>query len=83
MIIKILFGQMKESYAEQYAPEALCCVDEYTDEDNPEFFEKECEKVIKLYGRDYVSSKIIEIEVNQDKIRELFLNNPKIDGYIK
>ena len=39
MIIRMLFVQTKEDYNGQYAPELLASVDEYTDTENPGYFE--------------------------------------------
>lgn len=82
MNLKVLFIQREESYEEEYAPEALCCVDEWSDEDNPKWFENQCQEELKKCGEDVIAYKVIEIEVDQDKIREILLNTPNIKGKI-
>jgi hypothetical protein len=82
MIIKVLFIQRIESYPEEYAPEALLCVDEYTYDDNPEWFEGECKKILKEYTIDIVSSRVVDIEVSQEQLRKILLECPTIKGDI-
>lgn len=71
MILKVLFIQRKESYEGQYAPEALCCVDEYAEEENPTWFQDQCKKELEVVKNDIISSKIIEIDIDQSKIRKI------------
>lgn len=65
MKIKILFAQRK--YGDQ-APEALAVVDEYTDDENPDYFKGECEKQLKALGDECDSHRIIEINVSDEGI---------------
>lgn len=82
MILKILFIQRKEDYPEEYAPEALVCVDEYADEENPKWFEEECEKLLKEVKNNIVSSRVVNIAVSEEMIRKILLEHPTIEGKI-
>lgn len=81
MKLKCLFFQRDETYEGQHAPELLCAVDEYTDDDNPEWFVNEQkEHEAWMVGKGVV--RVIEIEVDQDSIRRMLTKQPKIDGTI-
>lgn len=41
MKILILMGQRKEDYEGQYAPEALACMSEYDNSDNPDYLREQ------------------------------------------
>lgn len=83
MILKVLFIQRKCSYDGEFAPEALCCVDEYSIEDNPEWFETEVNRQITCCEEDISSHSVIEIEIDQEKLSSILNNNPTIQGEIK
>jgi len=82
MILRCLFGQMRESYEEEHAPELLLAWDEYCVDTNPEGFEDECKRVMSALT-DYVAYKVIDIEVDGRQIRKLLLDTPKMKGDIK
>ena len=84
MKLHILFGQRKESYEGEHAPEALLCWDEYSVEGNPEGFDKEVEETKKACEPDsFMAMRVIEIEVSQDRIRKLLVDTPVVHGDIK
>lgn len=83
MNLHILFIQRKESYHEQYAPEALVVWDEYSMEANPEGFEEACEKALKDAGDEVMASTVVVVSVNQAAIRERLVGHLKLDGKIK
>lgn len=74
MILKVLFVQQPENYEGQYAPEALVVMDEYSYEENPEWFHKECESALKKRSP-IKASAVIDLEINQTAVREI-LNGP-------
>lgn len=82
MILKVLFIQRHESYEGQYAPEALCCIDEFSYEENPNWIHTQVEEELNMLGNDVRSNKIIDIEVDPYEIRKILLNNPVITGKI-
>lgn len=84
MLISILFIQRKESYEDEYAPEALCCIDEWQLEDGAgKWWQEECDKQLKQAGDDIIAHKIIDVEVDQNQIRSLLVGKSKINGEIK
>ena len=68
MRLSILFGQRKEHYEGEYAPEALLVWDEYARDYNPEDFDEALEKAKAEQGDGMQAFKVIDIEVDQDKI---------------
>jgi len=82
MKIKVLFGLRKESYAGQYAPEALVVVDEFTDEENPDYFDEAARKSRSKYD-EWMSFAVVEIGIDQEEVRRRCLNlQPTIPGTI-
>jgi hypothetical protein len=81
MIIYILFAQRREAYPGQYAPEALATMNEFDYEENGQWLHtklEECEK-----SDEYVALKILGVDVgSQDKLRELLVGAPTIEGTI-
>jgi hypothetical protein len=73
MEITVLFIQRKESYEGEYAPEALIVADEYTMDDNPEFFDEEVKRILEE-DSDISGHTIVLFEVDQDLIRSLCFN---------
>ena len=83
MRLSILFGQRKEHYEGEYAPEALLVWDEYARDENPEDFDEALEKAKAEQGDGMQAFKVIDIEVDQDKIRKLLVGAPVLQGTIK
>lgn len=82
MIIKCLFFQRNEDYYDgEYAPEFLVGVDEYSNEENPEWFVERCEKE-KESLKDEGVFRVIDIEVSQDQIRSLLIDDPTVKGKV-
>lgn len=81
MILKVLFGQRIESYAGEYGSEALEIIDEYTEEENPDFLTNK----LKEYQKQdiFESLAIVEIEVDENKINSFLRPINKIKGEIK
>lgn len=71
MKLRILFGQRKENYPGQYGPEAILCWDEFCIDENPAEFDKQVETTTEDLKSDFSSFRVIDIEVNHDKIRQM------------
>lgn len=82
MTLKCLFIQRKEMYEGELAPELLAAVDEFTYDQNPEDHEAYFKEQLDEVKDEIVSHRIIEIEIDQDKVRRLLLNTPIITGEI-
>lgn len=82
MKLHVLFGQREEAYEGQYAPEALVCWDEFGIEENPEGFENDCDTYLEEHGDKFVTTKVIQIEVDGDEITRLLTDTPTIEGTI-
>jgi hypothetical protein len=83
MYLHILFGQRKESYSGEYAPEALLCWTEYDIEENQAGFDRAVEIAQAEAKRDgFISTKMIQVQVNQAGIRALLLEPATIAGDI-
>ncbi len=85
MIIHILFGQRKEQYEGQYAPEVLVAWDEFCIDENPDGWTKATEKAkTDEYSKEFVAFRIVRVAVNGHEIRNLLLASvPVIRGQIQ
>lgn len=66
MIIYCLFGQRKESYEGQYAPELIDSVDEYTNDENPDYLNNRFE--LERKNPEFSNIAIIPIEISQKEV---------------
>lgn len=82
MKLHILFGQRKQSYDGEHAPEALVCWTEYDRDENPDGFDKACEEAEAKYGPEFSAFRIIDVEVDGDKLDRLLNGRPKIKGEV-
>ena len=80
MEIICLFAQRKCRYDGEYAPELLAAIDEYGDDDNPEFIDEAKEKADK--DNSFVFSKIMTITVPDKEFNDIFFGNIVIKGSI-
>lgn len=82
MIIKSLWIQRKCDYPDQYAPELIAAIDEYGNDDNPDYIDDEYKKALQeqLNG-EYVSITIIDIHVPEIDINKA-LSIPLVVGKI-
>jgi len=69
MEIRVLFIQRVERYPNELAVEALAVEDEYTREENPEWFKEECLKQLELAGDDVAGSAVVAFKVDEVEIR--------------
>ncbi len=81
MKLYILFGQRKESYYGEYAPEALEVIDEYCHDENPEYIKNKLEEFSQETYQ-FESVKIIPVEVNQEVISRRLRDTDVIKGVI-
>jgi len=65
--LHILFGQRVQSYPGQYAPEAIAIMDEWAEEENPDWLVEQKEAVDA--SNDFEVTEIITVEVSLDAIR--------------
>lgn len=81
LILKVLFGKQKESYKGEYASQALEIIDEYVEEENPDFL---TDKLKEYQKQDiFESLAIVEIEVDEEKIKSFLRPVNKVEGKIK
>lgn len=85
MKLHILFGQRKERYEGEHAPEALVCWDEYSVEENGEGFDEACVAARKSNGGEeaFAAFRVIDVTVDGDKIRDMLVGQATIIGTIK
>jgi hypothetical protein len=69
MKLYVLFGQRHCRYEGEYAPEALAVIDEYGDEDNPEYMQEQL--ATNQASKDFAFLRVIALDVNGAKITEL------------
>ena len=70
MKLFILFGQRKQRYDGEYAPEALLCWDEFSVDANPEGFAAEIAGTKEKYNEDFSAIRMFHIEINGNQIAE-------------
>lgn len=76
MFIKALFIQRKERYEGEYGPELIDAVDEYTDDENPSYFEEKVKKAQEnVASGEYAGMSVVRINVDQDEIRRRCLGD--------
>lgn len=84
MLLKVLFIQRKESYEGEFAPEPLVVVDEFTHEENPEWFEKKCGEELAALSGEILGHAVVDIDVDQDELRRRCLgHHPILKGVIQ
>jgi hypothetical protein len=82
MNLHILFGQRKQRYDGEYAPEALVCWTEHDIDENPAGFEDACEEARKEYGPEFSAIRVIIVAVDNYKIDRLLNKAPTVEGEI-
>lgn len=61
MLVKVLFGQRKETYKGEYCPEALAVMTEYDDDENPDYLTEQLAKYEA--SNEFESLKVVDIDV--------------------
>jgi hypothetical protein len=80
MLLKVIFGQRKERYEGEHAPEALDVMDEYSYEENPDWLNQKLET--HRLNTDFERFEIIEIEVSIVDILNILRPNTNIQGKV-
>ena len=75
MKIKCLFGMRSNGYG----IELMVAWDEYCIDENSEGFEEDCKKAKASWGSDLETTRLVDIEVDEDDLRSLFFPN-KMSG---
>lgn len=84
MNLKVLFIQRPNSYPGENAPEVLECVTEFDYEDNPEYFDNRVAEAIKeKEAGEYANVRVIDVEVDQDKISSILNESPLVRGKVQ
>jgi hypothetical protein len=83
MDLHILFGQRKESYDGEHAPEALVCWTEYDVDENAEGWQEAVAKAKAENGEHMLAMREIRVTCDGDHIRRLLLGSPAILGTVK
>ncbi len=83
MDIHVLFGQRKEDYPDQYAPEVLTAWDECSIDDNPSGWEDEVESLKKQHAECMAAMRVIVLKVDGDDIRKALLEPPTLKAEIR
>lgn len=81
MIIKVIFGQRKESYLGEYAPEALEVMDEYRYSENPDWLNGKYSEYEA--SKDFSSLRIIDIHIDNETLVGILNVTPAMTGKIK
>ena len=80
VILITLWGQRKESYKGQYAPELIAAIDEYGNEDNPAYLSVEEDKAQR--SKEFTHIQYITIELNETAFQKQLYGEP-LKGEIK
>jgi len=74
MIIRLLVGLMHEDYPEQFAPEVLMAVDEFTHEANEDHWEAEKKRVLADgYDKNFHTIGEVHLRVDGNALRRAIL----------
>lgn len=81
MEVRCLFAQRKCSYEGEYAPELIAAIDEYGDDENPDYLNEAQGKAED--DNDLIFAKRITITVPDEKFDEVFFGKNEVEGTIK
>lgn len=82
MNLHILFGQRIQAREGEYAPEVLLCWTEYDIDENPEGFDEEVERAQEKAASDFSTTRVIIVQVDQDRITRLLNEAPVVKGKV-
>ena len=82
MILKTLWIQRICGYEGEYKPECLCAVDEFSYDEYPINFDNQCTSKLDVIMDVISAHKIIDIEVDQNKIADILNNITTVEGYV-
>jgi hypothetical protein len=83
MKLHVLFGQRKQRYDGEFAPEALDCWDECSIDQNPAGFEQSIAGAMATYTSEMSAMRVIVVEVDGDKIERLLNRAPAVAGTVE
>lgn len=81
MKLYILFGQRRQNYDGEYAPEVLLCWTEPDVDENPEGWESAVEAA-KVEATDFSATRVILVAVNGERVAGLLNNPPVVTGHV-
>lgn len=81
MKLYVIFGQRKENYEGQYAPEALEVINEYANDDNPTWLGDKFREIQKQ--EDMKSVKIVTVVINNKNLSDIMNPKNELEGEIK
>lgn len=76
MKLHVLFAQRQERYPGEYAPEALACIDEHAQDENPEYLAAEHENA-EASG-EFRSTVVITLEFSGKELERLLNPTPVV-----
>lgn len=83
MILKVIFGQRKERYEGEFAPEALEAMTEFGYEENPDWLNDKLENAKKELKEDFERIEIVDVEVSMKAIQAILRpNSDPIQGKV-
>jgi hypothetical protein len=81
MTIFVLFGQRKEDYDGQFAPEALAVISCYGQEENPDYMADELAKYEAT--KEFIGLRVCEVSIgSQSSLRDILVGTPSIKGQV-
>lgn len=83
MDLHILFGQRRQNYEGEYAPEVLVCWDEFTIDENPEGFWEAVDEAKQEMADEMSAMCVVVVQVDQDKIARLLNATPALKGEVQ
>lgn len=82
MKLFVLYGQRKCSYAGEYAPEALACIDENGESDNPDYLVEQ--KAKYEASEEFDSLAVIEMDFDGQVVEDALTPKPaKVQAKVK
>ncbi len=82
MKLHILFGQRKQRYDGEHAPEPLLCWSEYEVDENPGGFEEACDRIRREKESEFSAFRLILVGVDGDRIERLLNQPPTVQGTV-
>lgn len=80
MKVHVLFGIRQERYDGECGPEVLLAIDEFCREENPQGWDEDVVKTRARFKNDMRAMRVIDIEVEDARIRDLLLQDPVVIG---
>jgi hypothetical protein len=83
MQLHILFGQRKENYPGEFAPEPLLTWSEHEVEDNPDRFRRECDEQMRSSEPHFEAFRVFKVAVDATEIKRLLTQTPEVVGVLQ